>query len=127
VSATTLTLSAAKPTGSFTLMASATGSKVAWSITEASGLGQVTVSPLSGSLSAGQSATVNLTLSSPLALKAQANPGLSLQGCTTCTLTIDPGGIVVTVDIVVGDSGTSRALGSAGLPGRPALAGRLVD
>jgi hypothetical protein len=84
------------------------------------------VSPLSGSLSAGQSATVNLTLSSPLALKAQANPGLSLQGCTTCTLTIDPGGIVVTVDIVVGDNG-SGALSPAGLPGRPALAGRLVD
>jgi RNA polymerase sigma factor (sigma-70 family) len=47
VSATTVTLSAAAPTGTFTVMASVTGSPVTWSITKGSGLGQVTVSPLS--------------------------------------------------------------------------------
>ena len=129
VSATTVTLSAAAPTGSFTLMASATGSKVAWSITEGSGLGQVTVLPLSGKIGAGQTVTVSLTLApgtSANDLKPGANPGLSLQGCTTCTLTIDPGGIVVTVNIVIGDN-ASGASGPAGLAGRPPLAGRLVD
>jgi hypothetical protein len=87
----------------------------------------VTVSPLSEKLAADHSDTVTLTLSIGASLKPQANPDLLGQGCTTCTLTIDPGGIVVTVDIVVGDTGTSGALGPAGLPGRPALGRRLVD
>jgi hypothetical protein len=106
-------------------MASATGSKVAWSITEGSGLTQVTVAPLAGSLSAGVSQTIGLTLSNPLAGgKPGANSSLVV---TSGTLTISPGGIVVTVNIVVGANGIPGALGPASLPGRPALAGRLVD
>jgi RNA polymerase sigma factor (sigma-70 family) len=127
VSATTVTVSPTLP-GSFTLMASATGSQVAWSITEGSGLGQVTVTPLTGTLGAGQTQAISVTLnSSPAGAKPAANPGLSLQGCTTCTLTIDPGGIVVTVDIQVGTDNVSGAWGPAGSPGRPALGRRLVD
>jgi RNA polymerase sigma factor (sigma-70 family) len=125
VSATTVTLSPTAPTGSFILMASATGSKVVWSITEGSGLTQVTVAPLAGSLSAGVSQTISLTLSNPLAGgKPGANSSLVV---TSGTLTISPGGIVVTVNIVVGANGIPGALGPASLPGRPALAGRLVD
>ena len=124
VSATTVTLSPTAPSGSFALMASATGSTVSWSITEGSGLTQVTVAPLAGSLSAGGSQTISLKLSNPLAGgKPGANSSLVI---TSGTLTISPGGIVVTVNIVVG-ANASGALGPVGLPGRPAMAARLVD
>jgi hypothetical protein len=86
----------------------------------------VTVTPLSGTLSAGQSQTVTVSLN-PLGSQRQAaTSGLTLQGCTTCTLTISPGGIVVTVDIVVGNTG-AEIMGPAAPAARPALVGRLVD
>jgi RNA polymerase sigma factor (sigma-70 family) len=73
--------------GSLTLTAS--GGPVTWSITESSSLlGNVTTSPTSGTLASGQSVTVSLSASSPVSVDSQ--------------LTVNPGGITVTVVVGVG-------------------------
>jgi hypothetical protein len=73
--------------GSLTLAAS--GGPVSWSITEpASLLGELTVAPASGTLSAGSSVTVAITVSGLVSLDTQ--------------LTVQPGGQVVTVVLGLG-------------------------
>ena len=73
--------------GSFTLTAS--GGPVGWTITEpASLIGRLTVSPASGTLSAGDSATVTITVNGLATLDAQ--------------LTVNPGGQQVTVLLGLG-------------------------
>jgi RNA polymerase sigma factor (sigma-70 family) len=74
--------------GSFTssISLTASGGPVSWSITESSSLaGKLSVSPLSGTLAAGQSATV----------------GLTAEGIASATgqLTVDPGAITVAVTV----------------------------
>jgi len=126
VSATTITLSPAQPLAFFTLTAA--GGPVSWSITEGSGLSAVIVSQLSGTLTAEQTATVTVSLSNPTnGTAARAGPDVPDQGCTSCTLTVDPGGIVITVVIEAGDdgSGSPDLEASLSLPGR--APGRLVD
>jgi len=71
------------------LTLTASGGPVTWSITESSSLlGNVTVSPTSGTLASGQSVTVSLSASSPVSVDSQ--------------LTVNPGGITVTVVVGVG-------------------------
>jgi hypothetical protein len=73
--------------GSLTLTAS--GGPVQWSITEPSSLlGKLTVAPAAGTLAAGQSVTVTLSVSGLASLDSQ--------------LTVNPGGITVTVLLGVG-------------------------
>jgi len=73
--------------GSITLTAS--GGPVTWSITESSSLiSRVSVFPSSGTLAAGQSVTVRVSVSGVLSLDS--------------TLTVDPGGITVTVLVGLG-------------------------
>ena len=73
--------------GSLTLTAS--GGPVRWSITEPSSLiGKLTVAPAAGALAAGQSVTVSLSVSGLASLDSQ--------------LTVNPGGITVTVLLGVG-------------------------
>ena len=87
--------------GSLTLTAS--GGPVSWSIAEpASLLGKLTVSPASGTLSAGASVTVTITVSVLLSLDTQ--------------LTVQPGGQPVTVllglaSTVLAKHGASQARG----------------
>jgi RNA polymerase sigma factor (sigma-70 family) len=70
----------------------ASGGPVTWSITESSSLlGHLTVSPASGTLTAGQTATVSVTAGSVVSLLGQ--------------LTLNPGGITVTVTIGVNLAG----------------------
>ena len=70
----------------------ASGGPVTWSITESSSLlGHLTVSPASGTLAAGQTATVSVTAGSVVSLFGQ--------------LTLNPGGITVTVTIGVNLAG----------------------
>jgi hypothetical protein len=93
--------------GSLTLKASF--GAVNWSIAESSSLvGRVTVSPTAGTLASGQSTTVSLRASS---LLGGLQPAALLGGggggaCVDCTLTVNPGGITVTIvlDISVGNS-----------------------
>jgi hypothetical protein len=96
------------PLGSGALTIAASGGPVDWSITESGGLaGELTVAPASGHLQAGQSATVSLRVSAGAGtLAARAAPaGAVLDGaagvCVSCTLTVNPGGITVTVLIEV--------------------------
>jgi hypothetical protein len=71
------------------LTLTASGGPVTWSITESSSLlGNVTASPTSGTLASGQSVTVSLSASSPVSVDSQ--------------LTVNPGGITVTVVVGVG-------------------------
>jgi hypothetical protein len=92
--------------GTLTLRAS--DGPVNWSIAESSGLiGSVTVSPTAGTLAPGESATVSLSPIGSLLnglQPAAASEDISL--CVGCTLTVNPGGITVTVvlDINVGSS-----------------------
>jgi Viral BACON domain len=70
----------------------ASGGPVTWSITESSSLlGHLTVSPASGRLAAGQTATVSVTAGSVVSLLGQ--------------LTLNPGGTTVTVTIGVNLAG----------------------
>jgi hypothetical protein len=106
--------------GALTLTASS--GSVDWSITESSGLiGNVTVAPAAGTLASGQSTTVTLTASSPLAGLRMAEPAGGVGACADCTLTVNPGNITITVvlDISVG--------GSSSPPPDAALAGRLAN
>jgi hypothetical protein len=89
---------------------------VNWSITESPGLiGELAVAPSSGRLLAGQSTTVGLRVSAGAgALTAQAAPaGAALPGaagvCVSCTLTVNPGGLTVTVLIEISVSPSSPA------------------
>jgi len=114
-----------------TLTLTASFGSVDWSITESSGLiGNVTVSPASGTLAAGQSATVTLTAGSPLAGLRMAEPAGGIGACADCTLTVNPGNITVTVvlDISIGGS-SSRPLSSppSSPPPDAALSGRLAN
>ena len=80
---------------------------VSWSITESSSLvGRVTVSPTSGTLASGQSATVTVSASNLLGgLRADALTGGGGGGaCVACTLTVNPGDITVTVVLDVSTS-----------------------
>jgi RNA polymerase sigma factor (sigma-70 family) len=95
--------------GALTLTAS--GGPVDWSITESPGLvGELAVAPSSGHLQAGQSATVGLRVSAgAAAAAARAAPAAAtLAGaagvCVSCTLTVNPGDITVTVLIEVNAS-----------------------
>jgi hypothetical protein len=75
--------------GGANITLTASGGPVTWSITESSSLvGHVAVSPASGTLAAGQSVTVSLSVTSLIALDSQ--------------LTVNPGGITVHVVIGVG-------------------------
>jgi RNA polymerase sigma factor (sigma-70 family) len=70
----------------------ASGGPVTWSISESSSLlGHLTVSPASGTLAAGQTATVSVTAGSVVSLLGQ--------------LTVNPGGITVTVTVGVNLAG----------------------
>jgi RNA polymerase sigma factor (sigma-70 family) len=87
----------------------ASDGQVNWSITESSGLiGHVTVSPAAGTLAAGQSTTVTVSASSLLGGLRAATVAADGGGgaCVDCTLTVNPGGITVTVilDIDIGNS-----------------------
>ena len=73
--------------GSFTLTAS--GGPVKWSVTEPSSLiGKLTVAPSAGTLASGQSVTVTLSVSGLATVDSQ--------------LTVNPGGITITVLLGVG-------------------------
>jgi len=99
--------------GALTLTAS--GGPVDWSITESPGLiGELAVTPSSGHLLAGQSATVSLRVSAAAgavaapADAAAAPADATLAGtagvCVSCTLTVNPGDITVTVLIEINAS-----------------------
>jgi hypothetical protein len=110
---------------------------VSWSITESSGLiGKLSVAPASGRLLAGQSTTVSVNVSGGLlGLAGRAVTGSGAGVCVGCQLTVNPGGIVVSVVIEVDvtpstpppstkpPSSASPGLEEAG--GRPAV--RLVN
>jgi len=91
-----------------TLTLTAASGSVNWSITESSSLvGNVTVSPSSGTLASGQSATVTVRASNLLGgLRADAltGGGSGVGACVACTLTVNPGGITVTVVLDVSAS-----------------------
>jgi hypothetical protein len=116
--------------GSVTLTAS--GGPVQWSITESPGLvGELSVAPSSGRLLAGRSTTVTLSVSSTLGgiLGARAAGGGGGGVCVGCQLTVNPGGIKVTVvlDISIAPSSpppSSESPEAAAAAERPAA--RLV-
>jgi hypothetical protein len=98
---------ALSPLGGGALTLTASGGPVDWSITESPGLiGELAVTPASGRLLAGQSTTVSLRVSAAAgAAPARAAPaGATLTGatgvCVSCTLTVNPGEITVTVLII---------------------------
>jgi len=118
--------------GALTLTAS--GGPVDWSITESPGLiGELAVTPSSGHLLAGQSATVSLRVSAAAgAAGARAAPAdATLAGatgvCVSCTLTVNPGDITVTVLIETNASPSpskpSCPPPSSSAPGTEAVAG----
>jgi hypothetical protein len=112
-----------------TLTLTASGGPVTWSITESGALiGKVTVAPSSGRLLAGRSTTV--TLSAASGVTALAALGNSVGACVGCQLTVNPGGIKVTVVIAISGGSSSPPPGS-GNPGTAAAAerprGRLVN
>jgi hypothetical protein len=75
--------------GGSSITLTASGGPVTWSISESSSLlGHVSVSPSSGTLAAGQSVTVTIRVTSLIALDSQ--------------LTVNPGGITVTVVLGLG-------------------------
>ncbi len=82
------------------LTLTASGGPVSWSVTESSGLiGQLSVAPSSGRLLAGQSTTVSVNVSGGLLGLADPRAGAGV--CVGCQLTINPGGIVVSVVIEI--------------------------
>jgi hypothetical protein len=97
------------------LRLTASGGPVSWSITESSGLiGKLSVAPASGRLLAGQSTTVSVNVSGGLpGLSARAAAGTSGAGvCVGCQLTVNPGGIVVSVVIEIDVTPSSPPPGS---------------
>jgi RNA polymerase sigma factor (sigma-70 family) len=82
------------------LTLTASGGPVSWSVTESSGLiGQLSVTPSSGRLLAGQSTTVSVNVTGGLLGLAVPRTGGGV--CVGCQLTVNPGGIVVSVVIEV--------------------------
>ncbi len=82
------------------LTLTASGGPVSWSVTESSGLiGTLSVAPSSGRLQAGQSTTVSVNVSGGLLGLAVPRTGGGV--CVGCQLTVNPGGIVVSVVIEV--------------------------
>jgi len=82
------------------LTLTASGGPVSWFVTESSRLmGQLSVAPSSGRLQAGQSTTVSVSVSGGLLSLAVPRTGGGV--CVDCHLTINPGGIVVSVVIEV--------------------------
>jgi RNA polymerase sigma factor (sigma-70 family) len=94
-----------------TLTLTASFGSVDWSVAESSGLvGNVTVSPTSGTLASGQSATVSLSagrLLGGLAKAAPADASGGVGACADCTLTVNPGNITVTVVLDISVSSSS--------------------
>jgi RNA polymerase sigma factor (sigma-70 family) len=118
--------------GALTLTAS--GGPVDWSITESPGLiGELAVAPASGHLLSGQSTTVSLRVSAAAGAAAvRAAPAdATLAGaggvCVSCTLTVNPGEITVTVLIEVNTKPSSPPPScpppSSPSPGTEAVAG----
>jgi hypothetical protein len=93
------------------LRLTASGGPVSWSITESSGLiGELSVAPASGRLLAGQSTTVSLNVSGGLlGLASRAVTGSGAGVCVGCQLTVNPGGIVVSVIIEIDVTPSSPA------------------
>jgi RNA polymerase sigma factor (sigma-70 family) len=88
VTPVTIMIDPATPGFTASISLTASGGPVSWSITESSGLaGALSVTPSSGTLAAGQSATVALTAHS----------------VATGQLTVQPGGITVAVTVTAGD------------------------
>ena len=122
-----------------TLTLTASGGPVNWSITESPGLiGELAVAPSSGRLLAGKSTTIGLRVSAGAgALTAPAaRADAALAGvCVSCTLTVNPGDLTVTVLIEVNASPSSPAPScpppSSQSPGTETASGcrnaRLVD
>jgi len=93
------------------LRLTASGGPVSWSITESSGLiGKLSVAPASGRLLAGQSTTVSVNASGGLlGLASRAVTGSEAGVCVGCQLTVNPGGIVVSVIIEIDVTPSSPA------------------
>jgi len=106
-----------------TLTLTAASGSVNWSIAESSGLvGNVTVSPTSGTLASGQSATVTVRASNLLGgVRADAltGGGSGVGACVACTLTVNPGGITVTVVLDVSAGTWSSPPPSSPAPSSP--------
>ena len=101
------------------LRLTASGGPVSWSITESSGLiGKLSVAPASGRLLAGQSTTVSVSVSGgllgPAGSRVRAVPGIGGGVCVGCQLTVNPGGIVVSVVIEIDVPPSSPAPSSSG-------------
>jgi len=110
------------------LTLTASGGPVSWSVTESSGLiGKLSVAPTSGRLLAGQSTTVSVGVSGGLlglaGSRVQAVPGIGGGVCVGCQLTVNPGGIVVSVVIEI-DISPSPPPPSSGSPGPEVGTGR---
>jgi RNA polymerase sigma factor (sigma-70 family) len=98
------------------LTLTASGGPVSWSVTESSGLiGQLSVAPSSGRLLAGQSTTVSVNVSGGVLGLAVPRTGGGV--CVGCQLTINPGGIVVSVVIEVDVTPSSPPPSSKPPPG----------
>jgi hypothetical protein len=98
------------------LTLTASGGPVSWSVTESAGLiGQLSVAPSSGRLQAGQSTTVSVNVSGGLLGLAVPRTGGGV--CVGCQLTINPGGIVVSVVIEVDVTPSSPPPSSKPPPG----------
>jgi len=114
-----------------TLTLKASGGPVTWSVTESPGLvGELTVAPSSGRLLAGRSTAVTLSVSgAATGLTALAPLGNPVEACVGCQLTVNPGGIKVTVviEISVGPSSPPPSSGSPGTAAAGRSPARLVN
>jgi hypothetical protein len=109
------------------LTLTASGGPVSWSVTESPGLiGQLSVAPSSGRLLAGQSTTVSVNVSGGLLGRAVPRTGGGV--CVGCQLTVNPGGIVVSVvievDVTPSSPPPSTKPPSSASPGPEAASGR---
>ena len=99
------------------LRLTASGGPVSWSVTESSGLiGKLSVAPASGRLLAGQSTTVSVNVSGGLlgqAGRAVTGSAAGAGVCVGCQLTVNPGGIVVSVTIEIDVTPSSPAPSSS--------------
>ena len=103
------------------LRLTASGGPVSWSVTESSGLiGKLSVGPASGRLLAGQSTTVSVNVSGGLLGLASRVAGTGSGVCVGCQLTVNPGGIVVSIVIEI-DLSPNSPPPSSGTPGSEAL------
>ena len=115
------------------LRLTASGGPVSWSVTESSGLiGTLSVAPSSGRLQAGQSTTVSVNVSGGLlGLASRAVTGAGAGACVGCQLTINPGGIVVSViieiDVTPSSPLPSTKPPSSASPGLAEAGGRLLS